>query len=85
MINQAPIVRYTASVCEIFFSDFRKKTFSAESVMILAPEPNDRSVSLQDLNLTVSPATIGPSTDLRTGHVENFEPLRPLTSAAPME
>jgi len=33
MINQAPIVRYTASVCEIFFSDFRKKTFSAESVL----------------------------------------------------
>jgi hypothetical protein len=31
MINQAPIVRYRASVCEIFFSDFRKKTFSAES------------------------------------------------------
>lgn len=31
MINQAPTVRYTASVCEIFFSDFRKKTFSAES------------------------------------------------------
>jgi len=31
MINQAPIVRYTASVCEKFFSDFRKKTFSAES------------------------------------------------------
>jgi hypothetical protein len=31
MINQAPIVRYTASVCEIFFSDFREKTFSAES------------------------------------------------------
>ena len=32
MINQAPIVRYRASVCEIFFSDFRKKTFSAESI-----------------------------------------------------
>ena len=31
MINQAAIVRYTATVCEIFFSDFRKKTFSAES------------------------------------------------------
>jgi hypothetical protein len=31
MINQGPIVRYTASVCEIFFSDFRQKTFSAES------------------------------------------------------
>jgi len=32
MINQAPIVRYTASVCEIFFSEFWKKTFSAESL-----------------------------------------------------
>jgi hypothetical protein len=32
MINQAPIVRYTAFVSEIFFSDFRKKTFSAESL-----------------------------------------------------
>jgi len=31
MINQGPIVRYTASVCEVFFSDFRQKTFSAES------------------------------------------------------
>jgi hypothetical protein len=31
MINQAPIVRYMASVCEIFFADFCKKTFSAES------------------------------------------------------
>ena len=30
MINQAPIVRYTASVSEIFFPDFRRKTFSAE-------------------------------------------------------
>ena len=34
MINQAPIVRYTAFVSEIFFSDFRKKTFSAESYLI---------------------------------------------------
>jgi len=37
MINQAPIVRYMASVCEIFFADFCKKTFSAES--ILRPDP----------------------------------------------
>src|SRR6266508_5593356 len=35
MINQAPIVRYTASVCEKFLSDFRKKTISAESVIDL--------------------------------------------------
>jgi len=34
MLNQGPIVRYTASVCEIFFSDFRKKTFSAESPIL---------------------------------------------------
>jgi len=38
MINQAPIVRYTASVCEIFFSDFRKKTFSAEPID--TPDPD---------------------------------------------
>jgi hypothetical protein len=37
MINQAPIVRYRASVCEIFFFDFRKKTFSAESKVLLHP------------------------------------------------
>jgi len=37
MVNQAPIVRYTASVCEIFFSDFWKKGFSAESFTV--PDP----------------------------------------------
>jgi hypothetical protein len=31
MINQAPIVRYRASVSEIFFPDFWNGTFSAES------------------------------------------------------
>ena len=31
MINQAPIVRYTASVSENFFPNFWRKTFSAES------------------------------------------------------
>jgi hypothetical protein len=40
MINQAPIVRYMASVCEILFSDFRKKTFSAESVS--RPDPKSQ-------------------------------------------
>jgi len=39
MINQAPIVRYTASVCELFFSGFSKKTFSAESILILLKTP----------------------------------------------
>ena len=34
MINQAPIVRYTASVSEKFFP--RRKTFSAESSSIIA-------------------------------------------------
>jgi hypothetical protein len=38
MINQAPIVRYTASVYKIFFSDFRKKTFSAESIVMSDPK-----------------------------------------------
>jgi hypothetical protein len=37
MINQVPIVRYTAFVSEIFFSDFRKKTFSAESFSMPVP------------------------------------------------
>ena len=31
IINQAPIVRYRASVSEIFFPDFWNQTFSAES------------------------------------------------------
>jgi len=31
IINQAPIVRYRASVSEIFFPDFWNKAFSAES------------------------------------------------------
>ena len=31
MINQAPIVRYTASVSETFFPNSWRKTFSAES------------------------------------------------------
>jgi len=34
---QAPLVRYRASVCEIIFSDFRKKTFSAESMVMSDP------------------------------------------------
>jgi hypothetical protein len=32
IINQAPIVRYRASVSEIFFPDFWNQTFSAESI-----------------------------------------------------
>jgi hypothetical protein len=39
MINQAPIVRYMASVCEMFFADFCKKTFSAESTILLCAHP----------------------------------------------
>ena len=35
MINQAPIVRYTASVSETFFPNSWRKTFSAESVVDL--------------------------------------------------
>jgi hypothetical protein len=31
IINQAPIVRYRAFVSGIFFPDFWKRTFSAES------------------------------------------------------
>jgi len=38
MINQAPIVRYMASVCEMFFADFCKKTFSAESIVMSDPK-----------------------------------------------
>jgi hypothetical protein len=33
MINQAPIVRYTASVCETFLPNFWRKPFSAESII----------------------------------------------------
>jgi hypothetical protein len=38
IINQAPIVRYRASVSEIFFPDFWNGTFSAES--IVGPDPS---------------------------------------------
>jgi len=38
MINQAAIVRYTASVSENFFPNFWRKTFSAESLDYYAPE-----------------------------------------------
>jgi hypothetical protein len=37
IINQAPIVRYRASVSEIFFPDFWNGTFSAESNLTLDP------------------------------------------------
>jgi len=37
IINQAPIVRYRASVSEIFFPDFWNRHFSAES--IFRPDP----------------------------------------------
>ena len=37
MINQAPIVRYTASVSENFFPNSWRKTFSAES--LCKPDP----------------------------------------------
>ena len=37
MINQAPIVRYTASVSEKFFPNSWRKTFSAES--LCKPDP----------------------------------------------
>jgi len=38
MINQAPIVRYTASVSEKFFPNSWRKTFSAES--LFKPDPD---------------------------------------------
>ena len=37
IINQAPIVRYRASVSEIFFPDFWNGTFSAESHCYVRP------------------------------------------------
>jgi len=37
MINQAPIVRYTASVSEKFLPNFWRKTFSAESIVVFDP------------------------------------------------
>jgi len=37
IINQAPLVRYRSTVCEIFFSNFPKKTFSAESEIGVIP------------------------------------------------
>jgi hypothetical protein len=50
MINQGPIVRYTASVCEIFFSDFRQKTFSAESSS--TPDPDALAFAAEAKKLT---------------------------------
>jgi hypothetical protein len=47
MINQAPIVRYTAFVSEIFFSDFRKKTFSAESKVMSDLVPHGRHARVE--------------------------------------
>jgi hypothetical protein len=41
MINQALIVRDTASVCEIFYCNFRKRSFSAESIVMSDPKPYD--------------------------------------------
>ena len=38
IINQASIVRYGASVSGIFFPDFWKRTFSAESQIMPDPE-----------------------------------------------
>ena len=38
MINQAPIVRYTASVSEKFFPNSWRKTFSAESTLAVQSE-----------------------------------------------
>jgi len=38
IINQAPIVRYRASVSEIFSPDFWNQTFSAESIVMLDPD-----------------------------------------------
>ena len=45
MINQAPIVRYRASVSEILFPDFWIGTFSAESIYM--PDPNRSGESEQ--------------------------------------
>jgi len=39
IINQAPIVRYRASVSEIFLPDFWNQSFSAESQSILLKNP----------------------------------------------
>ena len=45
MINQAPIVRYTASVSEKFFPNSWRKTFSAESLCKPDPEATLRNCS----------------------------------------
>jgi hypothetical protein len=37
MFNQAPIVRYMASVCEIFFSDFFDKDYFSRIKSIFRP------------------------------------------------
>jgi hypothetical protein len=42
MINQAPIVRYTASVSENFFPNFWRKTFSSLNGMALSSELQPR-------------------------------------------
>ena len=37
MIDQAPIVRYTASVYEIFFSNFQKRLFQQNQIVVPGP------------------------------------------------
>jgi len=51
IINQAPIVRYRASVSEIFFPGFWNGTFSAESFWGLR---NWKSSPFKSLNLEAS-------------------------------
>jgi hypothetical protein len=72
MINQAPIVRYTASVSENFFPNFWRKTFSAESSVMpdpvvgpqAAPADSRRSARPQ---LLAGYRALGPQQSLRTG------------------
>ena len=69
MINQASIVRYRASVSEIFFPDFWNGTFSAESQSSFVKSGNGvRShafVSSQSLQINANRFLIGQCREIR--------------------
>jgi hypothetical protein len=55
-IAHAPIVRLSAAVCEIFFSDIREKTFSAKSIVM-----SDHSTLMRRFTAVKFPLTASSS------------------------
>ncbi len=72
IINEAPIVRYRASVSEVIFPDFWNQTFSAESLSRHDPEYDKINKMKSDTGPDTGPTDPGSMVNLRRGASISF-------------